>query len=65
MSIYSYRLLGRVKSLSDAAKRIGLGNIDGEIEEIKSKDEIEDLADAFSRMQASIRLGIKRLRERE
>ena len=63
--IYSYRLSGRLKSLSDAADRISLGNIDAEIKEIKSKDEIEDLADAFSRMQASIRLAIKRLRERE
>ena len=63
--IYSYRLSGRLKSLSDAADRISLGNIEAEIKEIKSKDEIEDLADAFSRMQASIRLAIKRLRERE
>ncbi|HMK74628.1 MAG TPA: HAMP domain-containing protein [Thermodesulfobacteriota bacterium] len=63
--IYSYRLSGRLKSLSDAADRISLGNIDVELKEIKSKDEIEDLADAFSRMQASIRLAIKRLRERE
>ncbi len=63
--IYSYRLSGRLKSLSDAADRISLGNIDGEIKEIKSKDEIEDLSDSFGRMQASIRLAIKRLRERE
>lgn len=63
--IYSYWLAGRLKSLSDAADRISLGNIDAEMKEIKSKDEIEDLADAFSRMQASIRLAIKRLRERE
>lgn len=63
--IYSYRLSGRLKSLSDAADRISLGNIDAEMKEIKSRDEIEDLADAFSRMQASIRLAVKRLRERE
>ena len=62
--IYSYRLSGRLKSLSDAADRISLGNIDVELKEIKSRDEIEDLADSFSRMQASIRLAIKRLRER-
>jgi HAMP domain-containing protein len=63
--IYSYRLSGRLKSLADTADRISLGNIDAEMKEIKSKDEIEDLADAFSRMQASIRLAIKRLRDRE
>ena len=63
--IYSYRLSGRLKSLSDAADRISLGNIDAEIKEIKSKDEIEDLTDAFSRMQASIRLAINRLKERK
>lgn len=63
--VYSYRLSGRLKSLADTADRISLGNIDAEMKEIKSKDEIEDLADSFSRMQASIRLAIKRLRERE
>jgi HAMP domain-containing protein len=63
--IYSYRVSGRLKSLSDAADRISLGNVDVEIKEIKSKDEIQDLTDAFSRMQASVRLAIKRLRERQ
>jgi HAMP domain-containing protein len=62
---YSYRLSGRLKSLADTADRISLGNIDAEMKEIKSKDEIQDLADAFSRMQTSIRLAIKRLKNRE
>jgi HAMP domain-containing protein len=62
--IYSFRLSGRVKKLSAAADRISLGDVDFEIERIKSGDEIEDLANAFSRMQESIRLALKRLKER-
>jgi HAMP domain-containing protein len=62
--IYSFKLSGGVKKLSAAADRISLGDVDFEIDRIKSGDEIEDLANAFSRMQESIRLALKRLRER-
>ena len=62
--IYGYKLSGRIKKLSAAADRISLGDVDFEIERIKSRDEVEDLADAFSRMQESIRLALKRLKER-
>lgn len=62
--IYSYKLSGRIKKLSAAADRISLGDVDFEMERIRLRDEIEDLADAFSRMQESIRLALKRLRER-
>ena len=62
--IYSFRLSGRVKRLSAAADRISLGDVDFEMERIKSRDEVEDLADAFRRMQVSIRLALKRLKER-
>jgi HAMP domain-containing protein len=61
--IYSYRLSGRLKSLS-AADRISVGNLDIEVKGTESKDELGELANAFSRMQTSIRLAIKRLRER-
>ncbi len=61
---YSYRLSGRLKSLADAADHISLGNLNVEIGGIQSRDEIGDLANAFSRMQTSIRFAIKRLRER-
>jgi HAMP domain-containing protein len=62
--IYSYRLSGRLKYLSDAADRISVGDLDMEITGIKSRDEIGVLANDLSRMQTSIRLAIKRLRER-
>jgi HAMP domain-containing protein len=62
--IYSFRLSGRVKKLSAAADRISLGDVDSEMERIQSRDEIEDLANAFSRMQESIRLALRRLKER-
>ena len=63
--IYSFRLSGRVKKLSAAADRISLGDVDFEMDRIKSGDEIEDLRDDFSRMQESVRLALKRLKERK
>jgi HAMP domain-containing protein len=56
-------LTGRIKSLTDVADRISVGELDAEIK-IKSKDELGDLAEAISRMQDSIRLSIERLRRR-
>ncbi|MBN1255095.1 MAG: zinc-ribbon domain-containing protein [Deltaproteobacteria bacterium] len=63
--VYGYRLSGRLKGLSDAADRISVGNLDVNIGESKAGDEIGDLANALDRMQTSIRLAIKRLRERK
>jgi HAMP domain-containing protein len=62
--IYSYRLSGRLRYLSDAADRISIGDIDVEIMGSKSRDEIGELTQALGRMQTSIRLAIRRLRER-
>jgi len=63
VSLYGHSLTGRIKSLTNTADRISLGELDAEIE-IKSKDEIGDLAEAIARMQDSIRLSIERLRRR-
>ena len=63
VSLYGHSLTGRIKSLTNTADRISVGELDEEIE-IKSKDEIGDLAEAISRMQESIRLSIERLRRR-
>jgi len=62
--VYSYKLSGRLRALAEAADRISVGNLDAEIKETKAKDEIGDLTSALSRMQTSIRLAIRRLRER-
>lgn len=62
--VYSYRLSGRLKYLSNAADRISVGDLDVEMGGVKSSDEIGELTHALSRMQTSIRLAIKRLRER-
>ena len=61
--IYSRRLSNRLKTLIYAAERISVGELNTPIE-IRSKDEIRDLADAIGRMQESIRLSIERLRRR-
>jgi predicted Zn finger-like uncharacterized protein len=61
--LYGQRLTSRIRSLTDVAERISVGDMDAEIS-IKSKDEIGDLAEAINRMQASIRLSIERLRRR-
>lgn len=63
VSIYGAALTGRIKSLTDVADRISVGELDAEID-IKSKDEIGALGEAISRMQESIRLSIERLRRR-
>ena len=63
VSIYGTKLTGTIKSLTDVADRISVGELDAEIKN-KSKDELGDLAEAISRMQDSIRLSIERLRRR-
>ncbi len=61
--IYGYRLTSSIQYLTEAADRISVGDLEAEIE-IKSKDEIGNLADAISRMQDSLRFSIERLRRR-
>jgi HAMP domain-containing protein len=63
MLFYIQRLTKRIKSLTETAYRISLGELKVDVG-IKSKDEIGDLADAIYRMQDSIRLSIERLRRR-
>lgn len=63
VSIYSHRLTGKIKSLTDVAERISIGDLGIEVE-TRSRDEIGELAEAISRMQDSIRLSIERLRRR-
>lgn len=63
VSIYGHLLVSKIKSLTDLAQRISIGDLDAEVE-IKSKDEIGDLHDAIVRMQESIRLSMERLRRR-
>jgi HAMP domain-containing protein len=64
VSLYGHRLAGRIKDLTAAAERISVGELDVEIEKKMPNDEIGDLANAFGRMQDSIRLSIERLRKR-
>ena len=63
VSIYGHRLTGKIKSLTDVAERISIGDLEIEVE-ARSRDEIGELAEAISRMQESIRLSIERLRRR-
>jgi len=63
VSIYGHRLTGRIKSLTDVADRISVGDLAVEVD-TSASDEIGDLAEAIARMQDSIRLSIERLRRR-
>jgi predicted Zn finger-like uncharacterized protein len=63
MLLYVQRVTKKIKSLTEVAYRISVGELGAEIG-IKSKDEIGDLSDAISRMQDSIRLSIERLRRK-
>jgi predicted Zn finger-like uncharacterized protein len=64
VSVYGHRLSGRIRSLTEVAERISVGDLDIEIEST-SRDEIGELSEAISRMQESIRLSIERLRRRK
>jgi methyl-accepting chemotaxis protein len=65
VALYGYKLTAKIKYLTDVTDRISVGDLDAEITGINSRDEIGELANAISRMQESIRLAIKRLRERK
>jgi len=64
VAFYGYRLTKRIKSLTGVADRISVGDLDVSVTGIRTRDEIGDLALAIKRMQESIRLAIKRMRER-
>ncbi len=63
VSVYGHRLTGKIKSLTDVADRISVGELGMEVK-TTSRDEIGELAEAIARMQDSIRLSIDRLRRR-
>ena len=63
VSIYGHRLTGKIKSLTDVADRISVGELGMEVK-TASRDELGELAEAIARMQDSIRLSIERLRRR-
>jgi len=65
VALYGYKLTKRIKSLTYVADRISVGDLDAKITEFGSGDEIGDLALAIKRMQESIRLAIKRMKEKE
>ena len=64
VSIYVHRLTGKIKSLVEIAERIGVGELEVEIE-TKSGDEIGDLSRAIARMQEKMQLSIARLQQRQ
>jgi HAMP domain-containing protein len=64
VALYGRLLTSRIRSLTDVAERISVGDMDAEIR-VTSKDELGDLAEAIGRMQESIRLSIERLRRRK
>ena len=64
VAFYGHRLTERIRTLTNTADRISVGELDAEIE-VTSKDELGGLADAIVRMQESIRLSIERLRRRK
>jgi len=64
VALYGYKLTERIRSLTYVADRISVGDLDAKVTGIASKDEIGELALAIKRMQESIRLAIKRMKER-
>jgi HAMP domain-containing protein len=64
VAMYGFRLTERITHLTEVADRISVGDMDVEIGGVQTQDEIGELSRAIRRMQESIRLAIKRLRER-
>jgi predicted Zn finger-like uncharacterized protein len=64
VSIYVYRLTGKIQSLVEIAERIGVGELEVEIE-TRSGDEIGELSRALSSIQEKIQLSIARLQQRQ
>lgn len=63
VSLYGHALTRKIRTLTDVAERISVGELEAEIP-VRSGDEIGALAEAIERMQESIRLSIERLRRR-
>lgn len=61
VSLYGYRLTRQIRSLTDHAERISVGDLESEVS-IASRDEIGELAEAITLMQTSIKLSISRMR---
>jgi HAMP domain-containing protein/DNA-directed RNA polymerase subunit RPC12/RpoP len=61
--VYANRLTGKIESLTDVVDRISAGDLEMEIE-MKSRDELGELAQAIARMRDNIRLYIERLQQR-
>ena len=61
--VYANRLIGKIESLTNVADRISAGDLEIKIE-MKSRDEIGELAQAIARMRDNIRLYIERLQQR-
>ncbi len=61
---YGSRLTGRIKTLSETADRISLGDLNRDVQ-IRSKDEIGGLAEAILRMQASLKFAIERMSKKK
>ena len=64
VSIYIHRITSRIRSLVEAAERIGGGELEVKIE-TNSADEIGDLSRAIARMQEKLQLSIVRLQQRQ
>jgi HAMP domain-containing protein len=64
VALYGYRLTARIKSLTSVADRISTGDLEVRVPGIGAQDEIGELTLAFKRMQESIRIAIKRMKEK-
>ncbi len=63
VSFFGYKLAGRIRSLTESANRISIGEMNAAIQ-VEGNDEIGDLGEAISRMRESIRISLKRLRQK-
>ncbi len=60
--IFARRLTGSISRLAEAAAKIGSGNLDLNVKEPKTDDEVRDLTQAFNLMAASLKERDEKLR---
>ena len=60
---YSRSVIGPIRSLSQVADRISMGDLDTAIK-VKAKGEVGVLAESIERMQMSVKAAIERLQKR-
>ena len=62
--LYGSGLAVNIRNLTEATERISMGDMTVDVS-VKTRDELEDLADSISRLQSSIQISLRRLNKQK